>query len=156
MDRLVFPELLGANSRVTSEIVAGDLPFGRVGNLKYGEALERWFRPPRPVWTRAVARELAEGTAVYAICFESIDLGPAQLLHSRLDAKSRSYLGAMEVDHSYPAHWALWSMLAPRFRVDNRAAYVLWEGYQPAGRDEAFADYLRELGFDPVTWETRI
>lgn len=155
VDRLVLPELLGADSRVTSEIVTGDLP-SQVGDLKYGEILERWFRPPRSVWTRAVRRELTESTAVYAICFESIDPGPAELLHTRLDAKSSSYLGAMEVDHSYPAHRALWSMLAPRLRVDDRAAYVFCEGYKPVGRDESYAGHLRELGFDPVTWETRV
>ena len=156
VDRLVFPELLDIDSRVISEIVAGDLLFGQVGNLKYDEALERWFRPPRPVWTRSAERELTERTAVYAICFESMDPGPAELLHTRLDAKSRSYFGAMEVDHSYPAHWALWSTLSPRLRVDNRAAYVFWEGYQPAGRDESYAEHLRGLGFDPVTWEARV
>ena len=156
-NRLVFPELLVDGGRVVSKVVLGDLLFAHVG-LKYSEALEQWFRPPCPsICTRAGSQELTDQTTVFAIGFQDIDERAAQALHERIDAKSSSYIGSMEVDTSYPIHQVLWSKLLPKFRVDCRAAYAFWEGYPGVDdKDEPFAEHLRELGFDPVTWEVRV
>lgn len=155
-NQLAFSELLALNALVVSEIVAGDLLFGQVEGLKYGDAFARWFRPPRPVWARASEGELMDHTAIHAIGFGNIDEGLADQLHKRLGARSASYIAAMEVDETYHVHQALWSMLLPMFRINGRAAHAFWDGDPAGDRDELFVEQLQELGFDPVTWEVRL
>ena len=167
--RLVFAALLeqhGAN--VVSKIFVGDLLFGHIdtsrdgrhrsfqrADLKYGDILDFWLHPQNPVWNRfSEERLIASLPHVYAICFESVDPQTAERLHAGLVC-SASYLGAMEVDDGSFVHWQLYSKnLIPRFRVQSRAASVLWDGFSEDGKDQGFFEEVLSLGFYPVSWES--
>lgn len=90
----------------------------------------------------------------YVVCLENISLRSACQINNQL-CEYPWYLGALQVDDGRPIHRAMYvNAMTPYYRLEGRDLRILWDvlvhGESP---NFDYADQLRRIGFESVTFE---
>ncbi len=123
---------------------------------KFRQIVLAWANPPDWLWqtiTQATVDVAATGN-IYVICLDLITLEQAAILDEYLTG-FEAYLGAVEVDDTYGAHLAAYSHGLVAFgRFNGAKFHLFWDGFSEDSQDEGMIEYLRELPFKSVEFES--
>jgi hypothetical protein len=122
---------------------------------KYFEGFIGWLAPMTVRWARFPFERIlwCIHRNVYVICLGSISPRIADSLDRSLKTLPY-YLGALEVDESFPKHRALYlDSLLPLCRITETTVNIFREGFEGEDLDQVLMERLRQAGFTDIRYE---
>lgn len=129
----------------------------RFNAQRFVEALKLWANPPAHLYctfTEKTIQVAGEGKIV-AIYFTSIDKPHAMSLDEALRQTTDAYLGAVEVDTTYPVHVATYSHGLRAFgHIHGKVFSLFWDGISEDSKDSVALNEMKTCGFHDVKFES--